>query len=265
MKYLTLLTVAALSACGNGDYLAKAGDQKISKQDFAAYLQMKGIETDASGAVLKDLATRMALVESIGSEDLLDEKAIAVSVEDYRRNLMINQYFDKFMATHVTDEAVKNYFSAHAADYEEERVHIAHILVRTNAAMTEEEKQQAKTRIYDVYSRLQANGDFAELAASYSTDTLSAKKGGDLGWLKRGSVSPVFTQTAFGLKEGAYSEPVQTEFGFHILKALESPKVIKKSFDEVKGEIRHMLKAQAKQAELDRLLAETDVEIFAEK
>ncbi|WP_430460353.1 peptidylprolyl isomerase [Thalassolituus sp. LLYu03] len=265
MKYTALFLTVALTACGNGDYLAKVGDHKVSKGEFSSYLAMKGIESDANGNVLKDLANRIALVESISTEGLLDKAGIDASVEDYRRNLMINQYFDKFMTTHVTDEAVKNYFSSHAADYEEERVHIAHILVRTNSSMTEEENQQAKTRIYDVYSRLQANGDFAELAASYSTDTLSAKKGGDLGWLKRGSVSPVFTQTAFGLKEGAYSEPVQTEFGFHILKALESPKVIKKSFDEVKGEIRHMLKAQAKQAELDRLLATTDVEIYSDK
>lgn len=265
MKYVALMIFLTLTGCSNDDYLAKAGDQKISKQDFAAYMQMKGIKEDRNGMILKDLATRMALAESIADEDLLDGAAIEASVADYRRNLLINQYFDKFMAIRVTDDAVKNYFAANAAEFEEERVRIAHILIRTNSAMTEEEKQQAKTRIYDIYSRLQAAGDFSDLATNHSSDTISAKKGGDLGWLKRGSVSPLFSQTAFGLKEGAYSEPIQTEFGFHILKSIEAPKIIKKSFDEVKGEIRHTLKSQAKQAELDRLLEKTDVEIFTEK
>jgi len=263
--FFTVLLSSMVAACSDSDYLAKAGDHKITQQEFSAYLKMKGIKSGDDAVVLKDLANRIALTDSIGDQSLLDKNEIEAAVADYRRNLMISKYFDQYMASHVTDDAVKNYFSNHASDFEEERAHIAHILVRTNSSMSEEEMQQAKTRIYEAYSKLKEGKDFADLAVSYSSDTLSSKNGGDLGWLKRGSISPVFSEVAFSLESGAYSEPLQTEFGYHIVKAIESPKVIKKSFDDVKGEIRHMLKAQAKQAELDRLLSLKEIAINSGK
>lgn len=269
MKKTVISVLLSLSVvgCGESGYVAKAGGESISKERFEQYLQVKGVKyskLSEQAPVLKNFAQSVALEKAVEAEGVVDMAMVDASVDDYRRNLLISQYFDQFVAERVTDDAVKNYFANHAADYEEEAAHIAHILVRTNTSMTPDELQQAKTRIYEVYSKLQSGEQFSELAATFSDDKISGKKGGDLGWIKHGAIAPVFSKTAFSLSSGKYSEPFQTEFGYHIVMAEDDVKTLKKSFDDVKGEIRHMLKANAKQAELDRLLASSKVEVNQE-
>jgi len=69
-----------------------------------------------------------------------------------------------------------------------------------------------------VIKRLKGGADFARLAMEVSQDPGSAKKGGDLGYFGRGKMIPEFDRAVFKLKEGELSEPVKTEFGYHIIK-----------------------------------------------
>jgi peptidyl-prolyl cis-trans isomerase SurA len=94
-----------------------------------------------------------------------------------------------------------------------------HILVRTSEVVSESE---ARRRITDLRSRL-ANGgaDFAELARVHSDDTTSAARGGDLGWLYPGDTVPDFERAMQDLKPGEVSEPVRTQFGYHLIEVLE--------------------------------------------
>jgi peptidyl-prolyl cis-trans isomerase C len=89
------------------------------------------------------------------------------------------------------------------------QVHALHILVKT--------EQEAK----EILSELRRGSTFERLAQMKSTCP-SGKKGGDLGWFGRGQMVREFELTAFGLEKGKISEPVKTEFGWHVIKVLES-------------------------------------------
>lgn len=94
----------------------------------------------------------------------------------------------------------------------EDQVHAAHILVETQA-----EAEQA-------IERLNGGEAFADLAAELSTDTSNAEDGGDLGWFGSGQMVPAFEAAAFELTEvGEISEPVETQFGWHVITLLEEP------------------------------------------
>jgi peptidyl-prolyl cis-trans isomerase SurA len=101
-----------------------------------------------------------------------------------------------------------------------EQIHARHILIKTNELVSQD---QARHRLEDLRQRLENKGDFAELARLYSNDG-SASKGGDLGWVYPGDTVPEFEKAMNGLKIGEISQPVQTQFGWHLIQVLERRK-----------------------------------------
>lgn len=95
---------------------------------------------------------------------------------------------------------------------------IRHILIRTGGSL---EDRAVKRKIDALHRRILAGEDFAELATQESEDPVSATKGGDLGWAKPGMFVPEFDAAAASLEKGEVSEPVQTQFGWHILQVLD--------------------------------------------
>jgi len=105
----------------------------------------------------------------------------------------------------------------------EEQVHARHILIKVDAEAEDQEaaQQEARARAEEVFERLQAGEDFAELAQELSDDPGSKEEGGDLGWFGRGRMLPEFEAVAFSLPVGEISEPFTTTYGYHILQVLE--------------------------------------------
>lgn len=98
------------------------------------------------------------------------------------------------------------------------QTHARHILIRTNEVVTD---QDARNRLMELRDRLVNGGaDFAKLAKQYSND-LSASKGGDLGWLNPGDTVPEFERAMDALPVGGISQPIKSQFGWHLIQVLE--------------------------------------------
>lgn len=128
-----------------------------------------------------------------------------------------------------------------------------HILLSTNDS--NEDEQLAKAQ--DLFTQLQAGADFAELAKEHSQDPGSASNGGSLGEVEPGVMVPEFEQATFALEEGDISEPVQSQFGYHIIKVDKINGGDLPSFEEVKADIeqgeRDLLADELMLEKLDQL------------
>ncbi len=121
-----------------------------------------------------------------------------------------------------TDQELSAYLEEHREDYDTpEEVHARHILIRVPEGASEAEIAQAKKQLEDIKKELESGADFAELAKKYSQDPGSAPNGGDLGFFSRGRMVKEFEDAAFSLEPGQVSDPVRTQFGFHLIKVEE--------------------------------------------
>lgn len=129
-----------------------------------------------------------------------------------------------------------------------QQIHARHILIKVNQLVSADE---AKRKLLDLKQRIQNNSaSFEELAKTYSTDT-SASRGGDLGWIYPGDTVPEFEKALVSLQPGEISDPVETQFGFHMIQVLE------KKADDMSLERKRVV---AKQALRERKIAEATEE-----
>jgi len=154
------------------------------------------------------------------------------------------QQFDKVT---VSDAEIKNYYDSHANEFvEKEKVHARHILVKT--------EDEAKKIIADLKGK---QGDtlktaFIEAAQKFSTGP-SGPKGGDLGSFPRGQMVPEFNDKVFSMEVGTITtEPVKTQFGYHIIYLEEKMSGKKLGFDDVKSFIEQKLKMEKFKEAMDK-------------
>ncbi|MEE1948929.1 peptidylprolyl isomerase [Pseudomonas alcaligenes] len=258
------LASAFLVGCeGGGESIAEVNGKPITQERFDAYLKLKRVPAQNAewvGRELDDYLEREGLAGQIEEQGLLPVDQIEAEVSEFRKQMLISRYFEEYLRERVTDEAVRNFYATNPDQFQARKVHVAHILLRTNSAMSDAERQALLTKAQEVYSRANAQEDFNALAKEFSEDLLSAQNGGDLGWLQEGAIDPTFSSKVFAMKAGELSEPVVTPFGFHVIKVIEGPQVIKQPFESVSGDIRYRLRQEAKQAELDRLKQAAKIE-----
>ena len=262
MRYiLILLLLLGLAGCGN-DKLASVDNRSITKDEFDTYLKVKRIQSadeKRRAALLDQYVEREAMAAAVAKTKLVDAHQIDVEVKQYRNELMVSRYFEQFLQSKINEEAVRAYYDAHAAEYTEKQVHVAHVMVRLHGLMTAEQKKSKMDAARQAYEQIKSGKPFAEIAGQQSEDTASAQKGGDMGWIKEGGFDPRFSKVAFELKPGEVSEPIETPFGYHVITVLEAPRTIIRPLNSAAGEIRHKLQAEAQKAEKERLMGSVTI------
>jgi peptidyl-prolyl cis-trans isomerase C len=262
-----LLIVWAASGCGKdrdaSPALAMINGKAVTQADFDAYLKLKripAVDAERLKKVLDEYAEREGLAAQIESTGKMDGPLVAAELNEFRKEMLISRYFDQLLDGQVNDQAIQAYYDTHAAEFEEKKVHVAHILFRTHARMAPEERQAKLTSAREAHSKASTGTPFAEVASAMSEDRVSAEKGGDLGWVGQGGVDAQFSEKVFAMKADELSEPFESGFGYHVVKVLDPVQTVRKPFAAVQGDIRYKLRAEGKNAEMKRLLDKVKVE-----
>ncbi|MBI3015361.1 MAG: SurA N-terminal domain-containing protein [Candidatus Tectomicrobia bacterium] len=144
----------------------------------------------------------------------------------------------------VTPLQVEDYYESHEKEFRiPEAVQARHILLRVPEGADAKKEEEARVRARMVGEQLKKGSDFAALARKYSEDP-SSSRGGDLGKLRRGESVPEFEKAAFSLKSGQISEPVRTQFGFHVIQVLSKEPEKTRRLEDVREEIVRTLRLE---------------------
>lgn len=257
--FVTILIVAAAVlivalSLNNGEVVAKIGEEEISKDQFYDRLvEMYGsqvldsmitekiVELEAKKAKIsvtdEDVQKELdKMIEQVGGEEMFNYQ-LAYSgytmdqmKEELKNYLTIVKILEPKIE--ITDEEINSYFEENKDRFaQEEEVQASHILVDD-----EETANKVKKLLDD-------GGDFAALAKEYSKDG-SAQSGGDLGYFTKGEMVQEFEDAAFSMEIGQVSEPVKSEYGYHIIKVTDKKEAQEATLENSKDEIKDILRNQ---------------------
>jgi peptidyl-prolyl cis-trans isomerase C len=209
---------------------------------------MKLAETEIGPdiASLPDATKRRVLVEYLIENQIFSDAAEADKlatgqayddrVQYWRRRALRDMYFEKSVKGGVVEADARKFYDDQVKQIKpEEEVHARHILV--------EKKELA----VELAEKIKKGGDFAALAKENSKDPGSKEQGGDLGFFGKGQMVPAFEEAAFKLTKDQVSEPIETQFGWHIIKLDEKRPRPVPPFDAVKERIVSTLTQQKAQ------------------
>ncbi|ARI78112.1 peptidylprolyl isomerase [Halobacillus mangrovi] len=266
-------SVFTLSACSsNADdskTVVETSGGEITKEEFYQELKKSNGEQVLQQLVMKEVLANKydvsdeavnkeleTLKEQYGDQfEMVLQQSGYGSEEEFKEVIRFSLLQEKAASedVEISEEEMKQYYERMKTE-----VQASHILVK--------DEETAK----EVKQKLEDGGDFGKLASEYSSDG-SAQQGGKLGWFGPGKMAPEFEEAAYSLEKGEISEPVKTQFGFHIIKVTDKRDAEDvKPYEEAKEEIKRTLVSQkvdqAKlQEKMDKLMQEAEIDVKIEE
>lgn len=206
-------------------------------------------------------AANQGLDGKMGSLDALAAQ-LGISKEEFhesvRESLAIEQLLADNGMTYPTSAEIRTFYDENPEAFERpEQIHARHILVKVPEDADDAAWQEAHARATDIQAKAAApDADFAALAAEHSEGPLGARNGGDLGWFGHEQMVPEFEEVAFALDKNEVSEPVRTQFGWHIIQKLDHRDGGVVAFDEVEEQLENKMRNDHVQKALSDLLSE---------
>ncbi|HHT9137515.1 MAG TPA: peptidylprolyl isomerase [Candidatus Wunengus sp. YC60] len=163
------------------------------------------------------------------------------NIDELKTAIRMSAAIENYISKDIDDKKQEEYFMKNISNFNGETVTASHILVDTKGTKSQEELDKARAKIESVKKELDEGADFAECAKKYS-DCPTGKTGGELGAFPRhGAMVEAFAKAAFDTEVGKVSEPVKTEFGYHLIKVTAHTPAKDVSFSEVKDKVREVL------------------------
>lgn len=258
--HLALVAVLALSMIGckgkaneqSGAVALQVGDAKITADDINTYLKsmndmqraMFAQNPEAKKNLVKQFEQMFLLGEKGRKDGMMDSADFKFQQRLAEEQIMANMIVKKEImdGVKVSDEDAKKYYDEHQTEFKAEKLWAHHILVK--------DKADADA----IYKQLKAApGKFEAIAKAKSIDPGSKTNGGDLGEFERGRMVPQFEEAAFALKPGEISKPVQSQFGWHIIR-LDKREASSKSFEEVKEQIKNQMLGTKREEAFNKMI-----------
>ncbi|MCP5305440.1 MAG: peptidylprolyl isomerase [Chromatiaceae bacterium] len=266
---VSLYSTGVVFADAKGNHVELGGYKQESlvgddlSQEIEAIRAEKNIRVEPDRQVMftlvDNLLTRRALALEAQDQQLIPEAEMKIRLQRQREIWLAQARMDS-LARQLTDEelenAAKEIYIAHSEDYlADETVDVSHILLRTDGQCRDE----AATRKLagELHKQLMEDpGQFEALAKAHSDDVKTARKGGALGVMATKRLVEPFKDAALALSPGGISEPVETQFGLHIIRLNAYSPSAKLPFDKVKGALMAQAKKQARSTTINAHITE---------
>ncbi len=247
-------TAATKPVVTKADAVASVNGEFISKKT------LENLEKQVSERSQGQSFPKEQLLDELVQRELLDQLALQKGLDktpefierlaEIKSSLLSQAAFQDFLKSNpVTDEEIKAEYDSKMANLGSE-YKARHILVKTEA--------EAKK----IIEELDKGGDFTALAKKHSIDQMG-QEGGDLGWFTSDRMVAPFSEAVIALENGKYTkQPVQTQFGWHIILREDSRALTPPPFESVKDQIRPMLQRQKAQTMLENLRKTAKIETF---
>ena len=250
-----IASVAPSAFAQNDPVVAKVNGTEIRQSDLNAAEEDIGqnlppMAPEAKRDYLITYVTDMVILAKAAEAKKIGDSADFKRKLDIARNkLLMEGLLTAEAKSAVTDDAMKKvYAEATKQMGDEKEVHARHILV--------EKEDEAKAILAD----LKKGGDFVAIAKEKSKDPGSKETGGDLGYFTKDQMVPEFAEVAFKLDKGQLSDPVKTQFGWHVLKVEDKRNRPIPEFDKVKDQIEQYVVRKAQADLVTKLRSEAKVE-----
>jgi len=250
-----LLTAPIASRAEDSDpVLARANGVDIRQSDLALAEEDIGSAMPQMGSdqkrdyLITYLADVIILAQAADQHQLANRGDVKQRIEFERHKALMEALLQDAGKAAMTDDAMHRvYDEAIKQTPNEEEVHARHILVATEG--------EAK----DIEAQLKNGADFAKLAKEKSKDP-GAAEGGDLGYFTKEQMVPEFAEAAFKLDKGQISDPVKTQFGWHVIQVLDKRTKPTPSYDQVKGQLESYVARRAQAELVDNLRKSATIE-----
>ncbi len=249
------------------------GTEKIKKSEFERlYAEItKSVPAEQRGALQgpqgrRQLAEQLAELKAMAQEARVrkidQEPEVREQIQMRVDQLLASTFYQQLgNSVKIDDAAVQVYYDAHKSDYEQ--VTARHILIRFKDSpvplrdgQVDRTDAEALAKAKEIRAAIAGGADFGEAAKKDSDDTGSGVNGGSLGSFGRGSMVKPFEEVAFAQKVGELSEPIKTQFGYHIIQVQEHTN---KTLDEARPEIENKIRPEAAQKQIDEIRGKADI------